>query len=90
MNFNISGNNLFPKFNPEFLKKSAVILSVLENYDDIWISKKPNGTISIEQMDGKICSFIIENGEIVYQSGSFAEVSADKKTAIKKGVQNFL
>lgn len=72
------------------LHPAAVIMSVLEHYKDIWISKKDNGIFNIEQMDGKICSFNVNKGEIEYQPGSFKEIPEDKKKAILSKVQDFL
>jgi hypothetical protein len=71
-------------------KKAAVILAVMEEYSDIWVSKKDDGHISIEQMDGKICSFSIESGEIVFQVGSFSEIPAGTKTNIEKHIHDLL
>jgi len=71
-------------------KKAAVILAVMEEYSDIWVSKKEDGHISIEQMDGKICSFGIDNGEIVFQVGSFSEIPAGTKTNIEKHIHDLL
>jgi len=71
-------------------KKAVVILAVMEEYSDIWVSKKEDGHISIEQMDGKICSFSIDNGEIVFQVGSFSEIPAGIKTNIEKHIHDLL
>ena len=66
------------------LKKGALILAIIDQYKDIWLSKKSDGKISVEQMDGKICTFDVMNGNIDYKSGSFAEVAADKKSNIEQ------
>jgi len=65
------------------LMKGAVIMAVMDQYKDIWLSKKPDGKIALEQMDGKICTFEISNGDVKFQQGSFAEVPGDKKKAIE-------
>lgn len=61
-----------------------VIMAVLSQIKDIWVSKKPDGTIYLERMEGKICSFNIENGKVKFAAGSFAEIDAALKEAIQK------
>lgn len=63
-------------------KKGAIIMAVLSEFKDLWISRKDDGILSLEQMDGKICSFKVENGEISFQTGSFFEIPKEKKEAI--------
>ncbi len=64
------------------LKKGAVIMAILGEFNDLWISRKEEGILSLEQMDGKICAFKVENGEISFQTGSFFEIPKEKKEAI--------
>ena len=56
----------------------------MEQYDDIWISKKEDGSISVEMMDGPIASFKIEAGKVKYSQNSFNGISSNIKTAIQK------
>ncbi|UYP48324.1 hypothetical protein NEF87_004609 [Candidatus Lokiarchaeum ossiferum] len=69
-------------------KKGAIIMAVLSEFKDLWISRKDDGILSLEQMDGKICSFKVENGEISFQTGSFFEIPKEKKDAILKIVDS--
>jgi hypothetical protein len=62
----------------------AMIMSIVSEYKDLWISSKEDGVISVEQMDGKICAFAVDNGKIKMQPGSYADVSENKKSAIDK------
>ncbi len=78
------------KWSVEDKSTAAVIMSVLSQFSDIWISKKENGTITIEQMDGKICSFMVVDGEIRYQQGSYNGIDSSKKDEIMHRIQDFL
>lgn len=68
---------------------AAAIMSVMELYKDIWISKRENGVINIEQMDGKICSFKLKNNEIDFLPGSFTSIPEEKKNEIQSKFQEF-
>ncbi|MHA1854766.1 MAG: hypothetical protein ACTSWX_11480 [Promethearchaeota archaeon] len=70
------------------LKIGKIILAVMEQFKDLWISSKDDGSITIEQMDGNICSFSIENHQIKFTPESFAKIPAEKKTAIEKQIAN--
>ena len=70
------------------LKIGKVILAVMDQFKDLWISSKDDGSITIEQMDGNICSFSIENHQIKFTSESFAKIPAEKKTAIENQIAN--
>ncbi|MHA1745714.1 MAG: hypothetical protein ACTSWW_06925 [Promethearchaeota archaeon] len=74
----------------EVLIMGATIMAVSTEYKDLWISQKPDDTIAIEHMDGKICTFKIEGGKVKYLEGSFAEVSEDKQKAIAAKLAEFL
>jgi len=65
-------------------KIGFVIIGVLDHYDDIWISKKEDGGISVEHMDGKVCEFSISDGKIKFTSDSFSGISTNIKTEIQK------
>lgn len=64
------------------VKKGLMILAVMDQFKDLWISRKQDDMIAVEQMDGKICSFQIVNGEIKFSTGSFAEINPEVKTKI--------
>lgn len=65
-------------------KVAFVFISILDHYDDIWISRKDTETFSVEMMDGPICTFSISNGSLKFSSGSFSGISKDIKTEIQK------
>ncbi|MCP4762512.1 MAG: hypothetical protein GY870_12090 [archaeon] len=61
-----------------------VIMAVLSEFKDIWASKKEDGSIAIEQMDGKVCHFLIEGGKVKFKPGSFNEIDPALKETIQK------
>ncbi|MFW9900504.1 MAG: hypothetical protein ACFFDY_04355 [Candidatus Thorarchaeota archaeon] len=64
---------------------SFVFSAILEHYDDIWISKKSDGSFAVEQMDGPICQFSIKEGsKLNFTANSFSGVDPKIKTAIQK------
>jgi hypothetical protein len=65
-------------------KIGFVFMGILDFFDDIWISKKQDGTYSVEHMDGKVCDFSIEEGKIKFSVNSFSGVSTNIKTEIQK------
>ncbi|MFX0010172.1 MAG: hypothetical protein ACFE9R_07655 [Candidatus Hermodarchaeota archaeon] len=65
-------------------KIGFVFVSILNFFDDIWISKKPDGMYSVEHMDGKVCEFTVEEGKIKFSPNSFSGVSNTIKTDIQK------
>lgn len=75
---------------PDILIKGAVIMAVGSEFKDIWISQKPDDSISLEHMDGKICSFKVIEGKVNYLEGSFSEVSEEKRAAIEKKLDSIL
>ena len=65
------------------LQKPAFLLWQLwRSFKDLWVSRKADGTITIEQMDGKICNFKFQNGDIQFGTGSFAEIDPEIKDQI--------
>lgn len=77
---NISTTNLLTD-----AKVAFVFSAILEHYDDIWISKKPEGSFAVEQMDGPICQFSIKEGsKLNFTANSFGSTDAKIKTAIQK------
>ena len=65
-------------------KVAFVFSAVLEHYDDIWISKKSDGSFAVEQMDGPICQFLIKSSKLNFTANSFSGVDPKIKTAIQK------
>jgi hypothetical protein len=65
-------------------KVSFVFSAILEHYDDIWISKKPDGIFAVEQIDGPICQFSIKGSKLNFTANSFTGVDPKIKTAIQK------
>ncbi len=65
-------------------KIAFVIKSIMDHYDDIWISKKQDGSISIEMMDGPIASFTIKDGKITFSTNSFASINPSIKNDIQQ------
>ncbi|MFW9874901.1 MAG: hypothetical protein ACFFG0_17480, partial [Candidatus Thorarchaeota archaeon] len=56
-----------------------------EHFDDIWISKKKDGSYSVEEMDGPICTFQLKEGsKINFTVSSFNRIDPKIKTAIQK------
>ncbi|MBY9008211.1 MAG: hypothetical protein KGD63_15835 [Candidatus Lokiarchaeota archaeon] len=65
-------------------KVAFVIISILDHYSDIWISKKEDGTYSVEMMNGPICSFSISGDRIKFSSNSFSGISTNVKNTIQQ------
>jgi hypothetical protein len=66
-------------------KIAFVFSAILEHYDDIWISKKADGSFAVEEMDGPICQFSIKEGlKLNFTANSFNGVDPKIKTAIQK------
>ncbi|MFX0082155.1 MAG: hypothetical protein ACFE94_10425 [Candidatus Hodarchaeota archaeon] len=66
-------------------KISFVFSAILEHFDDIWISKKKDGSYSVEEMDGPICTFQLKEGsKINFSVDSFNRIDPKIKTAIQK------
>ena len=66
-------------------KVAFVISAIIDHFADVWISKKEDGNIAVEEMNGPICTFSIrEGGKINFTSGSFSGIDPKVKTAIQK------
>ncbi|MHA1338818.1 MAG: hypothetical protein ACTSRZ_02170 [Promethearchaeota archaeon] len=65
-------------------KMGLVIMAVMSKFLDIWVSKKLDGSISIEQMDGPVCTFKVEGGKVKFKAGSFSEIKAEDKKEIQE------
>ncbi|NVM38215.1 MAG: hypothetical protein HWN81_21655 [Candidatus Lokiarchaeota archaeon] len=66
-------------------KVAFVFSAILEHYDDIWVSKKQDGSFAVEQMDGPICQFSIKEGsKLNFTTNSFSGVDTKITMSIKK------
>ena len=65
-------------------KIGFVLIGILDHYDDIWISRKEDGSYSVEHMDGRVCEFSIVEGKIKFTVDSFSGISTKVKTEIQK------
>jgi hypothetical protein len=65
-------------------KVAFVLISLLDSFDDIWVSRKDNQQFSVEMMDGPICTFSIIDGRIKFTKNSFSGISPDIKTSVQK------
>ena len=60
-----------------------VLISILEEFNDVWASNKEDGSIAVEIMDGPVCEFKIEGASIKFSTNSFKGIDPQKKTAIQ-------
>jgi hypothetical protein len=66
-------------------KLGFILVSILDHYDDIWVSKKEDGSYAVEYMDGPICQFSIKEGsKISFTADSFKGISTNIKTEIQR------
>lgn len=68
----------------EEARAAFIIKAVLNHYDDVWVSKKKDGSYAVEMMDGPVCQFSIQEGTIKFTANSFSNISPSVKTAIQK------
>jgi len=68
----------------EEAKIAFVIKAVLDHFEDVWVSKKPDGIYAVEMLDGPVCQFSINKGTIKFAANSFSSISPNIKTEIKK------
>jgi len=62
-----------------------VLKAVLDHYDDIWVSKKKDGSYTVEMLDGPVANFTITDaGSIKFSSNSFTGISQNIKTEIQR------
>ena len=67
-----------------------VIVALMEQFKDLLISSKDDGSIKVEQMEGNICSFSVENNKIIFTPDSFSEVSSEKKEAVENQISDLI
>ena len=65
-------------------KISFVFVAILEHFSDVWVSKKADGSYSVEMMDGPICQFSIDGSKLNFTANSFSGIDPKIKTAIQK------
>ena len=65
------------------LKAGILLMALLRNFADIYISKKGNH-FAIESLEGPICEFTVENGKIKFSGNSFQEVDPGMKKKIQQ------
>jgi len=66
----------------DYTLQGIFILSALEVFNDIFISKKPSGYYSLENIDSQICEFKVEHGDLKFNDGSFEKIEPGKKEEI--------
>ena len=64
--------------------KAIVIL--MDQFKDLLVSSKDDGSIKIEQMEGNICSFSVDNNKIKFTPDSFSEIPSEKKEDIENQI----
>jgi hypothetical protein len=65
-------------------KVAFVIKAVLDYFNDIWVSKKNDGSYAIEMIDGPVCQFNVKEGAIKFSTNSFSSISTNLKSEIQK------
>ena len=66
------------------VRVGLVLKAILDHYDDIWISKKDDGSYAVEMMDGPICQFSIKEAKISFTQNSFSGIDPSIKTKIQQ------
>lgn len=66
------------------LKMGLVILSILTQVPDVYISRKKGETFEVESAEGVICRFKQEGDEVQFTEDSFERLDASKKKAIQE------
>jgi hypothetical protein len=70
-------------------KIAFVLLAITDHYNDIWVSKKDDGSFAVEMMDGPIATFKLANNKINFTKNSFTGINPEVKTAIQKKFVEF-
>jgi hypothetical protein len=66
----------------DYALQGIFILSALDVFNDVFISKKSSGYYSMENLDSQICEFKVEGGELKFNDGSFEKIEPGKKEEI--------
>jgi hypothetical protein len=67
----------------ELVQKGCVIMAILSQFKDIWVSRLDDNIVSVEFMDGPIAKFHIEEGKVKFHEGAFSDIDPTVKNAIK-------
>ena len=67
-----------------------VIVLLMEQFKDLLISSKDDGSIKVEQMEGNICLFSVDNHKIKFTPDSFSEVPSEKKEAVENQISDLI
>lgn len=70
-------------------KLGLVLMAVMSQVRDIWASKRDDNSIDIEQIDGPVCKFMIENGKVIFKTGSFNSVDSQIKNSILSKLKEY-
>lgn len=70
-------------------KLGLVLMSIMSQIRDIWSSKRDDGSIDVEQIDGPVCKFMIENGKVIFKAGSFNGVDSQIKNSILSKLREY-
>lgn len=70
-------------------KLGLVLMAVMSQVRDIWASKRDDNSIDIEQIDGPVCKFMIENGKVIFKTGSFNRVDSQIKNSILSKLKEY-
>ena len=70
-------------------KMGLVLMSIMSQIRDIWSSKRDDGSIDVEQIDGPVCKFMIENGKVIFKAGSFNGVDSQIKNSILSKLREY-
>ncbi len=65
------------------LKMGLVVMAVITQQPDVYVSKKADGTIEIEAMDGSICKFKQAGDNVQFTPDSFSKIDPAKAKAIQ-------
>jgi len=68
----------------EEVKAAFVIKAVLDHFDDVWVSKKSDGSYTVEMLDGPVCQFSIKEGTVKFSAKSFSSIDPNIKSEIQK------
>jgi len=67
----------------ESIQKGCVIMAILSQFKDIWVSRLDGKTVGIEYMDGPIVRFHIEEGKVKFLEDSFKDIDPTVKSNIQ-------
>ncbi len=65
------------------VKMGLVVMAVITQQPDVYVSKKADGTVEIESMDGMICKFKQAGDNVQFTPDSFTKIDPAKAKAIQ-------